>query len=262
MTFYDSHCHLNDPQYDVAAELELCRRACVGALMVVGTTLQDSRRALEIALQYGDDGPALGASCGLHPEEIAAADDDWGGQLEALLSHPCCLALGEVGMDYHWHPFNPAAQARVLETQWHLAIRHKKPVIFHLRDCHAAFRDFVKAMPPLPCGAVMHCFGGTKEDAAFGLDRGWYVGFTGAITFKRADALREVAAYVPTDRILSETDCPYMAPVPHRGKVNHPAWVEAVCRCLAQVKGVSVQAMADAVCANGAALFGLEVKHV
>lgn len=258
MVFFDSHCHLNDPRYDFDAELELCAQKGVAGGVIVGTNLQDSARALSLARRAGEQGFAFGASCGVHPEEVEGAQGDWLDQLQQLASDPYCVAIGEVGLDYHWQPYDPELQKAVLTPQLEMARQLGKPVIFHLRDCHADFWSFMEGQDPLP-GAVMHCFDGSLGDALRGLEQGWYVGFTGAVTFKRSDELRAIVAALPKERLLSETDCPYMAPVPHRGKENRPAFLPFVVEEMAKAQGLAPEAMAAQLAANGKALFGLDV---
>ncbi|ERL24546.1 hydrolase, TatD family [Jonquetella sp. BV3C21] len=259
MTYIDSHCHLNSPELEslMPDELDACSAANVRGAVIVGTTLDDSRQAISLCRRWGGR-MALKATAGVHPHETSALPDGWTDQLKELLGQPETAALGEIGLDYHYNLSPRDRQLDALRLQLRLAGETKKPVVFHVRE---AYGDFwaVTDSEPTPCGAVLHCFDGTSADAAAGLERGWFIGVTGAVTFASRDELRETLGGVPLESLLVETDCPYMAPVPFRGKTNRPSWVPLVYSKLAGVKNVSVGELAEAVRANAARLFGLEV---
>lgn len=253
--FVDTHCHLNDERYDLAAELELCRQNSVAAALIIGTNEKDSQRAVQIC-EENTHWVTLGAAVGIHPEEVSGVSLHWYSLIQHLATSPTVWAIGEIGLDYHWHPEEKELQKEILVQQLDLARQLKKPVVFHLRDCFDDFWKLMDDQPPLP-GAVLHCFSGELDDALRAVERGWYVGFTGAVTFAKAHELRKIAASLPINRVLSETDCPYMAPVPHRGKENHPAWVPLIVRQLAQLFNVTELEMAQQIECNVRSLFGV-----
>lgn len=261
MKYLDSHCHLNSEElrHQVPQELQLCRDAGVAAMVVVGTTLDDSCEAVELSRQWKDFG--LRAACGIHPHDSAKVPADWEGQLKELMVLPEVCALGEIGLDYYYD-FSPRdVQRRVLSRQLELAHELDSPVIFHVRD---AFDDFWSVIDqgPAPRRAVLHCFGGTLDDALKGIERGWFIGVTGVVTFAKADEFRSIVAQIPVESLLCETDCPWMAPVPYRGKTNRPSWVVQVYQRVAQVKGLALDDLTRQLWLNGQNLFGLETPYV
>ena len=165
------------------------------------------------------------------------------------------MAMGEIGLDYYYDAHPRSRQMEAMDRQWTLARRLGKPVIFHVRE---AWGDFLPWLRSHPGDGVMHCFTGSRESARECLDAGLMIAFGGAVTFKNANKLLEAAAYVPEDRLLLETDCPYLSPVPYRGKRNEPARVALVAERLAQLRGVAVEALAGACFANACRVFGWE----
>ena len=252
---FDTHAHLLAEQFDSDRDETLARTFAQGVSLYleVGTTLCDSARAITWA--HGHENVYCAA--GVHPHEAQDAPEGYLAQLQALLAHDKCVALGEIGLDYHYD-FSPRdVQRRVFCEQLDLAIACQLPVIIHDREAHADTMAAISARRGRLTG-VLHCYSGSLEDAKRYLDMGFYLSFGGPLTFKNAQKLPEVAAYVPQDRVLSETDSPYLAPVPLRGKRNEPAHVRYVVEKLAQLRHVAYEQMAQDACENGKRLFQIK----
>jgi TatD DNase family protein len=247
----DSHCHL----YMVAepdAALERARAAGVSKLLVPGTTLEDSAKAVELAGRYQD----VVAAVGIHPHEAKDFDPDRdGAALEALARRPGVAAIGEVGLDFHYDHSPRDKQVEVLEWMLDLARRLGLPALLHNRNSGSEMMALLDRVGKRDRPGVFHSF---TEDAAYGkraLDRGYLVSFSGMITFKAADNIRSAAAGLPLTAMLVETDTPFLAPVPHRGKPCEPAFVALTAAKLAEVKGASLDEVAAATTANFERLF-------
>jgi TatD DNase family protein len=219
----DTHCHIHDRKFDADrdAVVERAREAGVSAMLTIGEDLTDSTRAIACAQRYG-----IAAAAGIHPHEARNAPADLAGPLRALLEDACVVALGETGLDYYYEHSPRDAQARVLREQLAVAREAGLPVVFHQRD---AFEDFIAILRDewtSGMRGVVHCFTGTAEQAlTYTGEFGLLLGIGGVVTFPNAEPLREAVRAVGLDRILLETDCPYLAPVPMRGKRNEPAFV-------------------------------------
>jgi TatD DNase family protein len=233
----DTHCHLDYDPYDAdrAAVLARAQAAGVSRVIIPATDLDSGRRALALAEQY--DGIYYAA--GIHPNQTATYSPSDLAAVEALAAHSKNVAIGEIGLDYHWD-FSPKSQQyAALEGQLALAARLEKPVILHNRessdDLLAILRAWVSTLPASLRArpGVLHSFSAPRAVAEQALELGFYLGFTGPITYKNANDLRLIAGAVPTDRILIETDGPYLTPVPHRGSRNEPAYVRLVAERLA-----------------------------
>lgn len=247
----DSHCHLTYEQLSSQLDAVLARAAGVGVsdMITIGTSVPDARRAVELSASHVN----IRCAVGIHPHHAAEAT---AGDLIALAEiekAPQVLALGEMGLDYHYD-FSPRdRQKEVLESQLQLARDRNKPVVIHCReaidDCFAILRGF-----ELP--AVFHCFTGSMSEAKRILDGGYWIGFTGVVTFKRSDELREIARMMPLDRMLLETDAPYLAPEPlRRQKVNEPALMIHTAAAIANIRGVSIEQIDEATTENARRLF-------
>ena len=237
MSLVDSHCHVNDPKFDEDrdAVLERALAAGVDTMVVID------------APEFAESRPFLYATIGVHPHEAASASEETFVRLRDLAQHPKVLAIGEIGLDYHYD-FSPRdVQRRVFDRQLEIAAEFGKPVVIHTRE---AWEDTMACMPTLPNGGIMHCFTGTVEQAREAVERGFHLGFGGVLTFPKAEELRAAARETPDDRLLVETDCPYLAPVPHRGKRNEPAFVVETARRLAEVRGTSLEAIAALTTSN------------
>ncbi len=249
----DSHCHLDDPSFDADRPqvLERARHAGITLALAIGSG--NGPPDLEVAVRLADAVFWIYATAGIHPHEARKADDAAFQKLEELCLHPKVLAVGEIGLDYHYDHSPREVQREVFTTQLELARRAGKPIVIHTRE---AWRDTVQLLRAHWQGSgIMHCFTGDYAQAVEALDLGFLISFGGILTFPRAEGLRDVAARVPLDRILVETDAPYLAPVPYRGQRNEPAFVIETLRMLAKVQGISEQAAAEATAANFLRLF-------
>jgi len=251
MTLVDTHCHLDDSKFDEDREQAIERALAAGVtrLMAIGTG--NGPPDLEVAVRLADRYPFVYATIGVHPHDASKATAETFDRLRELAGHPKVLAIGEIGLDYHYD-FSPRdVQLSVFERQLALAADTKKLVVIHTRE---AWDDTLAAVASLPHGGVMHCFTGDAAQARQALDRGFHLSFGGVLTFPKAEALREAARLAPDDRILVETDCPYLAPVPHRGKRNEPAFVVDTVRRLAEVRGTTPENIAQLTTRNFEAL--------
>ncbi|MEO8372941.1 MAG: TatD family hydrolase [Candidatus Solibacter sp.] len=244
MKLVDSHCHLDDEKFDSDREqvMERALAAGVEMMMAIGTGGE-----LDVAIRQAERYPFIYATIGVHPHDAAKATEETFAQLRDLASHPKVLAVGEIGLDYHYD-FSPRdIQHAVFERQLEIAAEFGKPIVIHTRE---AWEDTLARVTTLPNGGIMHCFTGDRGQAEQALERGFHLSFGGVLTFPKAEELREAARMVPEDRLLVETDCPYLAPVPHRGKRNEPAFVVATARRLAEVRGTTVEAIAECTTRN------------
>jgi len=252
VTFVDSHCHLDDRQFDPDREqaIERARAAGVETLLAIGTG--DGPPHLEAAIRLAEQYPFVYATVGVHPHDAAKADPDTFVRLRDLMSHPKVVAVGEIGLDYHYD-FSPRdVQRSVFARQLELAAAAGKPVAIHTRE---AWDDTLSLLRDRWNGpGIMHCFTGGVAEAEDSLALGFHLSFGGVLTFPKAEANREAARIVPEDRLLLETDCPYLAPVPRRGKRNEPAFPVETARRLAEVRGVSIDHIARVTTANFARL--------
>ncbi len=254
MRLFDTHCHLNDPAYqaDLAAVLKRARAAGVVRMLVVGYDLPSSQQAL--ALAEAEDG--IYAAVGIHPHDVAGVTAADLVRLEEMLAHPKAVALGEIGLDYHYENSPRREQQEVFRAQLALAQKVGKPVVIHGREAHADLVAALKAEGDRYQG-VMHCYSGSKEAAREYLDLNLYISVAGPVTFKNARKLLEVVPMLPPERLLLETDAPYLTPHPWRGRRNEPACLVAVAERVAQLRGMTTEAVADLTWENGAACFGL-----
>lgn len=244
MTLADSHCHLDDPQFDMDREEAIERALAAGV-----------ERMLSIgSVALAERWPFIWATDGVHPHEAAKAAEQTFVRLRERLDHPRVVAVGEIGLDYHYD-FSPRdIQRAVFKTQLTMAREACKPVVIHTRE---AWEDTVSLIEPSGVTGVFHCFSEGPEEAERALAMGFYISFAGVVTFPNAKRLQEAARMVPADRLLVETDAPYLAPVPHRGKRNEPAFVLDTARRIAELRGEAIESVAEAACANFARLFGL-----
>lgn len=254
MPIFDTHAHYDSSAFRADREAVLAALPEAGVALVVdpGCDLPTSRAALALAEQF----PHVYAAVGIHPEDCAGYTDADLDALRQLCRHDKAVAIGEIGLDYYWAENPPREfQQQVFRRQLELALELDMPVIIHDREAHGDSLAIVKEYPGLR--GVFHCFSGSPEMAAELLKRGWYLGFDGPITYKNAKRAPEVAAMTPLDRILVETDSPYMTPVPFRGKRNDSRYLPYVLEKLAEWKGVTTEEMTDITFANGKRLFGI-----
>jgi len=253
----DSHCHLGYEGTDTSAEAAIAeaRTAGVEALVCVGTDLESSRRAVELARRH----PEVRATVGLHPHDASHLAEQWDA-LELLAREHVDVVggIGEGGFDLFYEHSARDAQELAFRTQVRLAHELDRALVIHSRD---AWDDTFAVLEDVgaPRRTVFHCFTGGPDEARRALDLGARLSFSGIVSFKNADAVRGAAAIAPLDRVLVETDAPFLAPVPHRGKPNRPAWVVDVGAALATAMGRPVEDVAAATCQNAAEVFGLPV---
>ena len=255
MPIFDTHAHYDSRQFDSDREavLSALPGAGVGLVLDPGCDLPSSRAAAALAERF----PHVYAAAGIHPEDCAGCTDADFDAVAELCRREKVVAIGEIGLDYYWAENPPREfQQRVFRRQLELALALDLPVIVHDREAHGDCLAIVREYPGLR--GVFHCFSGSPEMAEELLKRGWYLGFDGPVTYKNAKRAPEVAAVTPLDRIVVETDSPYMAPVPLRGRRNDSRNLPYVIETLAAWKGVSPAEMTDITWNNGLRLFGLE----
>lgn len=253
LNLFDSHLHLDDGAFepDREAVLDRARAAGVGGFVTIGTSLASSRRAVSLAEQHKD----VFASVAIHPHDASDATPEAMRELAALARHPRVMAVGETGLDYY-RTFAPReAQASAFRAHLGLARELNLPVIIHSRD---AYQDVLRILDEgTPSGVVMHCFSGSLEIARACLDRDYYLGLGGPLTYRNALRTQEVVRFVPPDRLLLETDAPYLPPEPHRGRRNEPAYLPLVAWAAAHARGVSAGTVAEITTSNARAVFNL-----
>ncbi|PTU79654.1 hydrolase TatD [Pseudomonas indoloxydans] len=253
----DSHCHLD--RLDLAAHggsldaaLDAARAAGVGHFLCIGVSADNAATVKGLAERYAD----VDCSVGVHPLDLEPGAEpalDW---LLGELAHPKVVAIGETGLDYHYEPESAALQQASFRLHLEAARITGKPVIVHTREARADTLALLREAA-LPQAGVLHCFTEDWEMARAALDIGFYISLSGIVTFRNAEALRDVARHVPADRLLVETDSPYLAPVPHRGKPNLPQYVREVAEYLAVLRGVSYEVLAEQTSSNFKRLFPL-----
>ncbi|WP_212630185.1 TatD family hydrolase [Pseudomonas sp. KB-10] len=253
----DSHCHLD--RLDLAAHggsldaaLDAARAVGVGHFLCIGVSADNAATVKGLAERYAD----VDCSVGVHPLDLEPGAEpalDW---LLGELAHPKVVAIGETGLDYHYEPESAALQQASFRLHLEAARITGKPVIVHTREARADTLALLREVA-LPQAGVLHCFTEDWEMAKAALDIGFYISLSGIVTFRNAEALREVARQVPADRLLVETDSPYLAPVPHRGKPNLPQYVREVAEYLAVLRGVSYETLAEQTSSNFKRLFPL-----
>jgi TatD DNase family protein len=244
----DSHCHLDDKQFDPdrAEVIERAREAGVERMMAIGTG--DGPPDLEVALRLARAYDFIYATVGVHPHDASKATPETFAAMEGLAAEPKVLAIGEIGLDYHHNFSPPDVQREVFIEQLKLAARAGKPIVIHTRE---AWDDTLAVLREHWTGSgIIHCFSGGPAEARQVLDLGFYLSFGGVVTFPKAEALREAARMAPDDRLLIETDAPYLAPVPQRGKRNEPAFMAETARRLAEVRGVAPEHIATVTTGN------------
>lgn len=252
MIFTDSHCHLT--MADAAAALARARDGGVRGFVVPATKGDDAPQAVALAAAHDD----VWAAVGFHPHEAKDCDDAAFKEIERLADAPRVVAIGECGLDYHYMHSPRETQIAVLERHIDLARRLRKPVIIHNRE---STDDMIEILERSGATGVLHSFTESLDVARRLVDRGWFISFSGIVTFRTAEPLREVARALPHDRVLIETDTPYLAPVPFRGKDNEPAYVVKIAELLASLWSVPLDAVAAQTTANFESLFRVTVPR-
>ncbi len=253
----DSHCHLDMASYagDLEAVLERARQHKVAAIITIGIDPASSKAAVRLAQQH----PEIWASAGIHPHDLQTVSDSTFAELFEFIekNRAWIVGYGEIGLDYAKQRSEPDLQRRHFQIQLEMAKNLNLPVIIHDRDAHQDTLDLLRECGPFPAGGVMHCFSGDYHFAGKILDLGFFISIPGIVTFKNAADLRQVAAEIPLSSLLLETDGPFLAPHPWRGKRNEPSYVLHTAACVAALRGISLSLLARATTANAVALFDL-----
>lgn len=251
MRWTDTHCHLNHP--DLYAEwhaaLFRAQQSGVQRLILIGYDLESSRRAVELAEQSD----ALYATVGIHPHDAAQCDTDSLQTLRELAAHPRVVAVGEIGLDFYRNLSPREAQYEAFHAQMQLAQSLSLPVVIHCREAYEEVLSILAQYPAVQ--GVLHCFSGTAEQAQQGLELGYYLGIGGVVTFKSAESLRAIVRDMPRDRLLLETDAPYLAPHPYRGKRNEPAYLPLIAQQVAALWDMPLEQLSEITEANTERLF-------
>ena len=251
---FDTHAHLNDPAFDPDREELMNGLAAkgVGYVMNAGCSLESSRDIVKMTEAY----PWLYGSVGSHPDSADEVNEEVIEEYRKLCGHEKIKAIGEIGLDYYYEDIPRDIQKHAFRMQMALAKELDMPVIVHEREAHDDGMRIVKEFPKVK--GVFHCYSGSAEMARQLVNMGWYIGFTGVLTFKNARKAVETAASIPLDRIVIETDCPFMAPEPYRGKRNDPGYLPRMAEKLAEIRGISVEEAIAATTANAKRLYRIE----
>ena len=258
MNLFDTHCHLTDERFTEDFDQVIARMNEVGvhrAVVIGDASDDDAPAALSLCERFDN----FYAAVGVHPHVASAWDDGRAALLRGYLAHPKAVCLGEIGLDYHYDLSPRDRQLEAFEAQLDIALEMNKPVALHIREAHGEATEILRARfqsGKLP-RCLLHCYSGSWESAKIYLDLGLYISLTGAVTFKNAPKLAEVAEKTPLDRLLVETDCPYMAPVPLRGRRNEPAFIVHTVEKIAQLRGMAPEALAEATYENANRAFHL-----
>jgi TatD DNase family protein len=252
MIFTDSHCHLT--MSNAEANLTAARGVGVRGFVVPGTKLEDAPQAVAIAREHQD----VWAAVGFHPHDAKDCDDAAFAEIERLASDPRVVAIGECGLDYHYDYSPRDVQRAVFERHIELAKRLDKPIIVHNRE---STEDVVEVLSRSGARGILHSYTESLAVAKRLVDLGFYISFSGIVTFKSAESLREAARELPHDRVLIETDTPYLAPVPYRGRDNEPAYVVAIAELLAKLWDVSIERVAEQTTANFERVFSVKLPQ-
>lgn len=257
-SYIDSHAHLVDSAFDAdrGAAIERARQTGCVAIVAIGTTPADSRATLDLAQSHAG---FIYSTAGLHPHDAASFDPLRDPELIRQLLLDGAVAVGECGLDYHYDTSPRDAQRRAFVAQLALAGDLKKPVVVHTRDAESDMEAMVREAGAAGVRGVLHCFTGPARLAEVALEAGWHISFSGIVTFRKWEG-NELIRLVPDERLLVESDSPYLAPVPHRGERNEPAYVSLTLAKVAEARGISASDMGAAVTANARRLFGLSAS--
>ena len=256
--FVDSHAHLDDPAFDPDRDAVIGRAREAGLRYVLAIGGGSGPDDLASSIPIAEAHDWIYATVGIHPHEAQRAEEKHFEELRTAAQHPKVKGIGEIGLDYHYDHSPREIQRQVLIRQLEIAREFRLPIIIHCREAWDDLRAIIaEHWVASGLGGILHCFSGTREHAVTFLDWGFFISFAGNLTFKKADDLRAVAHEVPLDRLLAETDSPYLAPVPYRGKRNEPAYVRDVTRALAGLRNLSEEEMGRQVTENFQRLFKL-----
>ena len=255
--FVDSHAHLDGPKYAADRDEVLARAKAAGVETILCIGNGTGPRTLDCAQKLADAYEEIYASTGVHPHEAKLANQASYDEIERLVQHNKVIAVGEIGLDYFYKHSEPEEQQRVFIQQMEIAKKAKLPVILHIRPAQEseqawedAFRLLKEHWQPTGLGGIFHCFTSNVEHARRALDLGFLISFAGVVTFPKSGELQMAAREVPLNRMLIETDSPYLAPTPHRGQRNEPAYVAETARFIAQLRGIEVEEVGAATSAN------------
>ncbi|MGL5917238.1 MAG: TatD family hydrolase [Culicoidibacterales bacterium] len=255
--FFDTHCHLNAEQFrgEIEGILENAKQADVKFMLVVGF----DRQTIEDAVSLAEAHEHIYAAVGWHPVDAIDLTETDLARIEQLMIHPKVVAVGEIGLDYHWDKSPYEVQQIVFEQQIELALKYDKPIIVHDRDAHQAVYETLKKYAQRGLRGVMHSYSASGEMVKAFTELGFMISLSGVVTFKNAKMPKKVAELTPLEYLLIETDAPYLTPHPYRGKRNEPAYVALVAEEIALLKGISVDEVAKATSENAKRLFKIEI---
>ena len=257
MILFDSHTHLDNSLSAEEIRDALERARAVGVKGVVniggGDGLEYAQHAVEVAERY----PDVFATVGVHPHDAKIVDQSLMDEIEAMCAHPKVVAVGETGLDFHYNFSEPDVQRKIFRDFIALARDTKLPLVLHVRNAHADALEILRDERAHEVGGVVHCFTSGPEDAARYVDLGFYVSIPGVVTFKNAQILREAVPTIPLEKLLVETDAPYLAPVPKRGKKNEIAYLLFTAQKVAELRDMPVEELGEATALNAARLYGL-----
>jgi TatD DNase family protein len=251
----DSHAHVDGPEFDADRDEVLARARAAGVQRIVVIGAVGSPESAERAVALAERDPEIWATVATHPHDVAQMTDAWWAVHERLARHPRVVAVGETGLDYYYDHSPREVQREAFARFIELARAVDKPVVCHIRDAHDDARAILRSGGVARC--VIHCFTGTPDDARAYAELGYYVSFSGIVSYKTAQGLRDAVPVVPRDRLLIETDCPYLAPVPRRGKRNEPAFLTHTAEVVARCAGMSFEDLAEVTTRNACRVFGL-----
>ncbi|MBE6616721.1 MAG: TatD family deoxyribonuclease [Ruminococcaceae bacterium] len=260
---FDSHAHYDDDRFALEFEggtdgaIAKATREGVSYIVNVGSNIETSKNSIALAEKYS----FIYAVVGIHPSDAQrlTADkiDSALYEVERLAAHEKVVAVGEIGLDYHYDYLDKERQAYFFDAQMAIARKVHLPVVIHTRDAFGDTIDILNRHPDIT--GVMHSYSGSAESARQLCDRGWYISFSGPVTYKNANKVKEAAAIVPSDRIMIETDCPYLPPVPHRGEINYSGYMKHTCQAVADIRGITFEEAARITCENASRFFGISL---
>ncbi len=252
---FDTHAHYDDEQFDIDREelLGSMKEAGIGNIVNVGANMASSESSLALAEKYD----FIYAAVGVHPSDSEELNEENIERLRKMSSHEKCVAIGEIGLDYYWPEPDHEIQKKWFKRQLQLAREVKKPVIIHSREAAQDTLSIMREENAGQIGGVVHCFSYSREVARECADMGFYIGIGGVLTFKNGRKLKEVAEALPMEKILLETDCPYLAPVPYRGKRNCSLYLPLVVEALSEIKGISPEEVIEITEKNAREMYGL-----
>ena len=253
---FDTHAHYDDERFDEDRDalLRSMKEAGIGNIVNIGANMASSQRSLDLAAEYD----FMYAAVGVHPSDCAELDDEKIEKLKEMSSFPKCVAIGEIGLDYYWPEPEHELQKKWFKRQIALAREVELPIIVHSRDAAADTVDILKSENAGELGGVVHCFSYSKEIAEECVKMGFYIGIGGVLTFKNGRKMKEVAEVIPIEKIILETDCPYLAPEPFRGKRNSSLYLPYVVSAMAQIKGISEEEVISITEANAREMYRLK----